>query len=356
MAASGKRGIRERYGRWEYRFRVGGQDYSVLTDLRATKRNLKAAENLRAKHRQDVVQMVVPPSGPVPFNEAAEFFMHWSAMEHREHPNTARRHAVSMSSLSAYLGRRPVERITAGDMEGYKTWRRECEIKDVTIRHDLHAASCLFQLGQKYGWCSQNPIRLIDMPSDRESRNETVLSREEEERYFEAARSSRDLYDVTRLMLLQGLRPTEAMAVAKDTVDLESRTLRVVRGKSASAKRVLNLTDESSRILGRRMPGDSPWCFPGRYPNKPMTYSGLINAHNKALKSSGTLFNPYSFRHTFATRFYARTKDIEALRRILGHADLKTVMRYVHIDQEQIRKAMEQYEGSLIPLEQDPLQ
>jgi site-specific recombinase XerD len=34
------------------------------------------------------------------------------------------------------------------------------------------------------------------------------------------------------------------------------------------------------------------------------------------------------------------------LRRVLGHADLKTLLRYVHIDKDDLRTAMETFERS----------
>lgn len=52
--------------------------------------------------------------------------------------------------------------------------------------------------------------------------------------------------------------------------------------------------------------------------------------------------NYHALRHTFATRFYAKTKDIKALSELLGHANVKiTLETYVHTDMAQKRAAME---------------
>ena len=240
--------------------------------------------------------------------------------------------------------------MTAGDLEAYKTWRRECGIKEVTIRHDLHAASQFFQYAVKARWTVANPVKQVEMPSDRESRNEKVLSDDEEKAYFADAARNKVLYDVGRLMVNQGLRPSEVLAIRKADVNLDRRELEVSKSKSKASSRTLNLTGESLVILGRRMPGDGVWVFPGSRKTEPFTYSGLVGAHNRALEDSGTSFGIYSLRHTFATRFYTKTKDLDALRRILGHADLKTVMRYVHQDTDELRKAMAAYEESMKPL------
>jgi integrase len=52
----------------------------------------------------------------------------------------------------------------------------------------------------------------------------------------------------------------------------------------------------------------------------------------------------YDFRHTFATRFTEATSgDVVALAPILGHANLRTVMRYVHVSREHRRTQMARF-------------
>jgi site-specific recombinase XerD len=52
----------------------------------------------------------------------------------------------------------------------------------------------------------------------------------------------------------------------------------------------------------------------------------------------------YDLRHTFATRFAEATAgDVVALAAILGHANLCTVMRYVHLSREHRRTQMQRF-------------
>jgi integrase len=68
------------------------------------------------------------------------------------------------------------------------------------------------------------------------------------------------------------------------------------------------------------------------------------NAHQRVLKASGLAFVVYDFRHTFATRFAEATGgDVVALAAILGHANLRTVMRYVHLSREHRRTQMQRF-------------
>ena len=48
-----------------------------------------------------------------------------------------------------------------------------------------------------------------------------------------------------------------------------------------------------------------------------------IPPHPKAL------WRALNMRHTYATEYYRQTKDIETLRRILGHSDISTTTIYI---------------------------
>ena len=45
-------------------------------------------------------------------------------------------------------------------------------------------------------------------------------------------------------------------------------------------------------------------------------------------------------RHTFASHFMMSTGDLPALQKILGHATLAMTMRYAHLAEAHVRKAM----------------
>lgn len=359
-SGSGERGIYKRRRHdgeyWAYRFQYGGNSYSGTTDLRATQKSLPAAKRALAEHLQRVKVGTAQATEPTRFNEAVEKFIEWSQMEHREHPATAQRQLVSLTVAGRSFGNIELREITAGDIENFKLIRRKSNMAEVTIRKDLLALSQLFQFGIKQRWCAANPVKDVTLPSDRDSLNERTVDRREEALYFdEAGRQNPVLHDVGRLMLWQGLRPEEALSLTRDDVDLEGRALFVRKGKSRAARREIYIQRLALPILKRRMAGRYPHLFPGgrwRYNGQPYSYSGLINAHKDVLaalnREVGIIepFDIYSLRHTFATRFYEDTKDLDKLARILGHANLATVRRYVNPSQADLRAAMQTHEAS----------
>lgn len=73
----------------------------------------------------------------------------------------------------------------------------------------------------------------------------------------------------------------------------------------------------------------------------------LNNAHDAVIEKIGASFVLYEFRHTYATRFYEATGDLVALARNLGHADLRTVMKYNHSQEAFLAKADEKLIATL---------
>ena len=212
--------------------------------------------------------------------------------------------------------------IDEGRIEAYKTWRmNEHGVRDITVRHDLHALSTFFQHAIKQHWTRDNPIRRVEIPSDADAVRMHVLTSQEEKQYFGLASKHRDLYDLGRLMLNQGMRPEEALALRKLDVNLDRGQLQIRSGKSTAARRTLDLTPESREILARRTAGESSWIFPA--PRKPGHHIGrLNNTHNTACGKAALSFVLYDLRHTFATRMAEAGVDLATLAAILGHGSI----------------------------------
>lgn len=364
--------LRKQNGNWQYRFQVNGRKYFGTTDLAATEPNRTKASRIEAQAhrlvmdgRAELLKLEV-----CPFNDAATLFLDWAEGKHRDHPATARRLRTSFASLKVFFDNQMVHTITEGRIDDYAAWRRrEHCVRDVTIRHDLHALSKFLQYAIKHNWCRDNPVRRAELPSDAESIRIHVLSAAEEHKYFEAARRFPSLYDLCRLMLNQGCRPDELITCRQADIDLTKGVLHIRSGKTKAARRALKLTAESKAILAARMDGGT-WLFKGK---KATTHLTKLNgSHEKALDAinpcshCGQLksehkdknceyrraplveFVLYDLRHTFATRMVEAGCSLPSLAAILGHSGLRMVMRYVHPQQEHKDAAMVRFEEYLV--------
>lgn len=81
-----------------------------------------------------------------------------------------------------------------------------------------------------------------------------------------------------------------------------------------------------------------------------MDLLSLDKIHLKAVKKLKYTFRLYDCRHTFATRVVENGIDLVVLASILGHANLKMVMRYAHPSENYKAEAVRKIENSKIKI------
>jgi integrase len=102
-------------------------------------------------------------------------------------------------------------------------------------------------------------------------------------------------------------------------------------------------------LKARLTKAKGPYLFPLRVGtgfdwNSPMTT--VHKAHREALRESGVNppFQIYDLRHTYGTRAIESGLDSMSLARLMGHADLKTTQRYVHLSKRHLAEAQTRIE------------
>lgn len=322
--------LRSRHGKWHFRFWINGKEHSGSTNLPADEKHKPEAEA-----RAEAVRFTCRGSAAnrkprdVAFTRAVGAFLAWAEGEYKA-ACSYKRLAASAASLGKLFGGLKVREIGAAELEQFKTFRRAAGLKEVTIRHDLHALSVFFQFAMRMKWADSNPVREVEIPSDKDAVRERVLTAEEEAVYFSEASKHPLLGDLGRLILLTGIRPDEALRMKAADFDRHARTIRIAKGKTRSAKRTLLLVPEAFAVVERRA-ARGGYLFPGKRAGTHLT--NPYRAHAKICAAAGVRFVIYSLRHTFATRLAERGVPLPTLAALLGHASLRCVHRYVHPSQ-----------------------
>ena len=72
----------------------------------------------------------------------------------------------------------------------------------------------------------------------------------------------------------------------------------------------------------------------------------LEPAHQKALRKSAIepSFRLYDLRHTYGTRAIEAGIDVFSVAKLMGHADLSTTQRYVHLSKGHLEDAQKKIE------------
>jgi integrase len=160
-------------------------------------------------------------------------------------------------------------------------------------------------------------------------RNYHVITFEEEKLYLMAC--PQPLQDVAILMLETGMRCGEVYRIRRQDVSFEKGFLQVVKGKTSSSIRQVHLSNRAQIVLEQRackFTGEN--LFPQNDIDGHEPTRTIDRFHLETIKKLKLNFRLYDARHTFASRAVEDGIDLLVLASILGHSNLKMVMRYAH--------------------------
>lgn len=147
----------------------------------------------------------------------------------------------------------------------------------------------------------------------------------------------RDLVIVS-FFLDTGVRSGELIRLKLSDINLDGGYARIEQGKGQK-DRIVPLGASLLRLLWRYIHQYRPEPFSPLIENvfltqdgRPMQISALAKQIKRYGKQAGIeRLNCYLLRHTSATLYLRASGDLEALRKILGHKDIHTTLRYTHL-------------------------
>jgi integrase len=147
-------------------------------------------------------------------------------------------------------------------------------------------------------------------------------------------RQQQDAYDLVVLLLDTGARHTEIANLEWRQVDMEDQAIRLWRPKVEN-ECILYTTERAFRVLSRRQSDTSGQYVFTNTAGKKRGYAS--DAIRKAFRRAGLPdCSINTLRHTHATRLIQNGMSIYEVKAILGHADIKTTMRYAHLEQRDV--------------------
>ena len=147
------------------------------------------------------------------------------------------------------------------------------------------------------------------------------------------------------LMINTGLRVSEVTKLKTNHVDLNSRSLKVVNGKGHKDRNLI-IPEHTAELLKqwnkKRSQGEYLFNTKEGKQLKVRYLQAMIKRYSYRAKIDKNIY-PHTLRHTFATNFYRQTKDIETLRKLLGHSDISTTQIYITLANIDVENAMNNY-------------
>lgn len=152
-------------------------------------------------------------------------------------------------------------------------------------------------------------------------------------------------------LALTGLRCNEVTKLCWNDVDLLERKMiiRSSKGSGQQKLRTLPLSQEMLEVL-KWQQTNSAGLRSTTSPVFPYSDGGFINApvlsrevsrkcHKLGLKG----LTLHGLRHTFITRLAEANTNLEVIRQLVGHTNLKTTQRYLHLDLDSLQKTMDEF-------------
>ena len=154
------------------------------------------------------------------------------------------------------------------------------------------------------------------------------------ERHELLKQEMQDKYDFIVMLLDTGARHSEIRSLEWTKINLEERTIALWRPKVKNES-ILFMTDRVFQILERRKrESTTQYVFTNRS-GGPKGYRPA--SIRKAFDQAGLPgCSAHTLRHTHASRLIQNGLNIYEVKEILGHSDIKTTMRYAHIEQRSV--------------------
>lgn len=257
-----------------------------------------------------------------------------------DYESTLRVHLVS------FFGSRPLVEIDIPLVEAFIYAKLDEGKAPKSIRNYLGLLHSILDHGVKRGWCSTNPVALVEKPRSDRNSDIRFLSVAELEAILDAAPKTQ-LGRVDRLVVLTaamtGMRRGELVAVRWRDIDWHARLIRVRRNftrgqfgtpKSRRSSRAVPLATRLADELKAHHEhtphdGDDDLVFAHPELGTGLDPSKLRKRFLACARRAGV--RPVRFhdlRHTFGTQMAAAGAPIRAIQEWLGHADSRTTMIY----------------------------
>lgn len=325
---------------WYVQFQIDGRTFVRSTKTIDRKTALRVAEKIRAEAR---LSMVVGETESTTLGEALRRLVD----SKKGAPSHSHMLSCERMVLKLIAASTPLEEITPSVIEGYTRRRREAGRKPQTIKHGVNCIVGAIKKAKKDGYrCAPLDVPTIKIPNTRLR----YLSLEEERKLLRELSPVRecnglgssdairrhmlDNYDFVVMLLDTGARYGEIAGLRWRQVNLRERSIDLWRSK-VNNQSTLFMTDRVAGILERRWQSRiGEFVFTNKS-GGPRGYA--VDAIRKAFRRAGLHdCTAHTLRHTHATRLIQNGLSVYEVQAVLGHADIKTTLRYAHLEQAKI--------------------
>lgn len=345
------RGIRQRYSGFEGRFMYKGQSYMVHGETVTETQKAMTELKYKLEHGAFVAK------SKLTFGEWYKTWMRQYKKNRVKNTTYNSYNKYYYCAVEGALAKRNLTDIRGEHIQKLYNDLTEKGYSLSTIKIISAVLNGCFQQAMRNGLIERNPVKLAELPRQKERKVKQAMTKEQQALFMEYAKESY-LYNFFAVMLRTGMRSGEMRGLKYTDIDKKEnvihvqRTLVYIEGqgyventpKTRTSLRDIPLTAATIQLL------DSQRKFWGFKVEKIDRYlfcnengeelsrdrvQAEIDRITKRIRVKGEDFpriTPHIFRHTFATRAIEAGMQPQVLKTILGHSSLAMTMDlYSHV-------------------------
>ncbi len=284
--------------------------------------------------------------------ELVNFFLEHLQVERRVSKHTLISYSTDLQQFCSFIeqGLQPSKNIIELNSKDIRLWIVDLSnhsIENRSINRKLAALRTFFKYLQRTGKISENPMVSIKMVKTGKSLphfiRETDLAKIE---FPQSGESFQDLREelIFHLFYGTGMRLSELIQLQVNQIDLYHKQIRVL-GKR-NKERIIPAPDLLFEIIEKYLKvcpftNDLLLLTDQGKPLYPMMVQRIIK---KVLGNVSTLekLSPHILRHTYATHLLNKGADLNAIKELLGHANLAATQVYTHNSLEKMKEIYQQ--------------
>lgn len=264
------------------------------------------------------------------------------------HPNITR-NALTVAKLLSH--KKYLDEITSADVERIKLEKIQHGYSNQTIKHIINVIRGALKYMARMGFQSpsieypkitlpKGKLRYLTFDEERKLLDANEPTRDIKgmppfgSRPKNTQREMNDLYDFLIMLLDTGARYGELCTLTWQQVDLKAKTISLWRHKVKNES-ILYMSERTYQVLKKRFDIKTSNFIFENSTGGARNYipSTLRRTFSRAGLPDCTA---HTLRHTHATRLIQNGLNLYEVKEILGHADIKTTMRYAHIEQRTV--------------------
>jgi site-specific recombinase XerD len=192
-----------------------------------------------------------------------------------------------------------------------------------------------------YGVTLQRPGLVVMIPYGKKPKSLPCVLSPDEVRCFFACVNLPWFLMLVQLTYACGLRLGEVLHLRVRDID-SARMLIHIRCAKGRKDRLVPLSAALLQLLRDywRQYHPHDWLFPGRHQGKHLNHGSVQRLFRRFLQVSGISkkASMHTLRHSYATHSLEAGTDLASLQKLLGHNQLSTTLRYVHLSQTHLQR------------------